>query len=255
MVLALLTGIGRDLRDSIVQLSGELHSQQVRNVRLEDSVARYQVALDSRIHRTVALRQNAGEGPELPVGGRVSSGFTRRRLHPLLQVWRPHRGIDIPARAGTLVHPVVPGRVSTVGRSLGYGLYVVVDHGGGVSTRYAHLRATHVRRGQSVMPDVSIGEVGSTGFSTAPHLHYELMQHGNHLDPLRYSLVVIESVPSSLQRVAARADTSAAPSPAAARSAARRAARSRLIKRSSRIDCAMDAGTCASSSISSGSLE
>jgi murein DD-endopeptidase MepM/ murein hydrolase activator NlpD len=256
--LTLLSGVARDLRNHIWQLSSDLSDERHRNLRLVDSVANYQVALDSRIQRVVTLQRRAGGIADLPIAGRVSSGFTTRRLHPQLNIWKPHRGIDIPARAGTLVHPVVPGRVLQVGRTLGYGLFVEVNHGSGIITRYAHLRATHLRPGQLITPAMSVGEVGTSGFSTAPHLHYEVMQLSRHLDPLAYRLLVIERVPTSFQRVAANATAAAngatlLSSRASRQSSARRTPEPAISVRA----CSSTASSCAppAASVDSGSRD
>lgn len=193
------------VRDQIVNLSSDLHEERRRNVTLADSVAWFHVALDERIQRSVSLQPRTDKPVALPIAGTVSSGFTHKRLHPILRIWRPHRGIDIPAASGTPVRPVVDGRVLSVGRDMGYGLFVDVDHGQGIRTRYAHLQHASVQRGQDVTPETIIGEVGSSGLSSAPHLHYELMQHDRHLDPLAFAMVIVEVVPSSMRRVADRA--------------------------------------------------
>jgi murein DD-endopeptidase MepM/ murein hydrolase activator NlpD len=202
-----LTGVGRNLLGQLTDRTADLFMERNRNLTLADSIVQFQVALEARVKRSVVLQRSVKGRPEMPIAGRVSSRFTSRRLHPLLMTWRPHRGVDIDAPSGTLLHPVVPGRVVKVARNFGYGLFVEVDHGGGVSTRYAHLREAHVRAGQLVRPNMTLGKSGSSGFASGPHLHYEVMKHGRQVDPLTFQLVVLERVPASIERVAAKPDS------------------------------------------------
>ena len=114
---------------------------------------------------------------------RVTSGFAMR-LHPLLQSWRKHNGIDYGAPAGTSVRVVGDGVVEYAGWRNGYGNLVEVRHGGDKTTAYAHLSRIDVRRGQHVDQGQNIGAVGATGWATGPHLHFEFRIHGQHQDPL-----------------------------------------------------------------------
>lgn len=121
----------------------------------------------------------------------VSSGFSRNRLHPILNVRRPHEGIDIVARRGTPVVAAAKGRVIYAGNTGGdYGYMVDIDHGAGVITRYAHLAQNSVviRRGQTVDRWQKIAEVGSTGLVTSPSIHYEVMVNGRAQDPDEFVL-------------------------------------------------------------------
>ena len=94
-----------------------------------------------------------------------------------------HQGVDYAAPKGTPVAVVADGTVVHAGRSGGYGNLVVVDHGGGITTYYAHLSAFGVQEGMRVERGQEIGQVGSTGMSTGPHLHYEIRKDGKYLDP------------------------------------------------------------------------
>lgn len=115
---------------------------------------------------------------------RVSSGFGMR-MHPLLQNWRAHRGVDYSAPSGTPVRTVGDGIVEFAGRQNGYGNTIEVRHSGGRTTLYAHLSKIDVRRGQRVEQGQHIGAVGMTGWATGPHLHFEFRVNGQHQDPLR----------------------------------------------------------------------
>lgn len=100
---------------------------------------------------------------------------------------RGHAGLDIAAPLGTPVKAARSGRVVTAGPTNGpYGTMVILDHGDGMTTRYAHLSAVTVEPGQKVKRDRVIGAIGSTGFSTGPHLHFEVRQDGQLRDPLPY---------------------------------------------------------------------
>lgn len=114
-----------------------------------------------------------------PTSGQVSSGFGPR--------WgRMHQGIDVAAPTGRPITAAKSGKVIVAGSSGGYGNLVVIDHGGGLSTAYAHQSRIAVRVGQPVTQGGLIGFVGSTGFSTGPHLHFEVRVNGVARDPLPY---------------------------------------------------------------------
>jgi murein DD-endopeptidase MepM/ murein hydrolase activator NlpD len=113
---------------------------------------------------------------------RISSVFGMRR-HPILGTMRRHAGTDYAAAAGTPVRALGNGRVIFAGWRGGYGKTVEIRHNNGFVTRYGHLRAFNVRSGQSVSISQTIGQVGSTGLSTAPHLHFEVLVNGVHRDP------------------------------------------------------------------------
>lgn len=106
------------------------------------------------------------------------------RADPILGTQRMHAGVDMAAPAGTAVVAASPGTVAVAGWVSGYGNCVVVDHGGGMQTRYAHLMQIAVGAGQPVQPGTVLGMVGSTGRSTGPHLHYEVRVNGRPINPL-----------------------------------------------------------------------
>lgn len=113
---------------------------------------------------------------------RVTSGFAMR-FHPILKTWRAHKGIDYAAPTGTPIRTVGAGTVEFAGWQNGYGKAVEVRHGNGKSTFYAHMSRIDVRKGQRVEQGQNIGAVGSTGWSTGPHLHFEFRVNGQHRDP------------------------------------------------------------------------
>jgi murein DD-endopeptidase MepM/ murein hydrolase activator NlpD len=118
---------------------------------------------------------------------RVSSGFSRRRMHPVLHRTKAHQGTDFAAPTGTPVWASASGRVVFVGKKGGAGNAVLIDHGGGLRTIYMHLSrfARGLRQGQHVAQKQIIGYVGQTGLATGPHLHFGVTQGGRYIDPLK----------------------------------------------------------------------
>ena len=116
---------------------------------------------------------------------RVSSNFSPRRFHPKLKVWRPHNGVDYAAPTGTPVRATANGTVKKASFSKPNGNYVFLRHPGNYETRYLHFSriAKGMRPGVKVEQGDVIGYVGSTGYSTGPHLHYELLANGKHQNP------------------------------------------------------------------------
>jgi murein DD-endopeptidase MepM/ murein hydrolase activator NlpD len=123
----------------------------------------------------------------LPIDGsiEITSGFGRR-VDPFLRRLAMHAGIDLRGDTGDPVRATAAGTVVHAARHKAYGLMVEIDHGNGLSTRYAHLSAILVKEGARVPARVLIGKIGSTGRSTAPHLHYEVRVDGEAIDPRRY---------------------------------------------------------------------
>jgi murein DD-endopeptidase MepM/ murein hydrolase activator NlpD len=117
---------------------------------------------------------------------RTASGYGLRP-HPIYKIVMPHNGMDFTAPTGTEVYATGDGTISFV-QSLprGYGKHIIIDHGFGYTSTYAHLNDFNVRRGQKVRRGDVIGYVGNTGTSVANHLHYEIQLNGNHVDPVNY---------------------------------------------------------------------
>ena len=114
---------------------------------------------------------------------RITSGF-KMRMHPILQTMRAHQGIDYGAPTGTSVRSIGDGTVVFAGSQNGFGNVIFVKHNAKNTTVYAHLSRINVRQGQSVSQGQNIGAVGSTGWATGPHLHFEFRVDGQHCDPL-----------------------------------------------------------------------
>jgi len=114
---------------------------------------------------------------------RISSSFNLRRKHPIHKKIRAHRGIDYAAPRGTPIFSVGDGRVSRAGYSKANGNYVFIKHGSKYITKYLHLQKRYVKTGQKVKQRTVIGTLGSTGYATGPHLHYEFLVNGVHRNP------------------------------------------------------------------------
>ena len=146
--------------------------------RLEEDMRAYEAVLRER-----------GYTPTVwPVNGTLEAGFGGRRNPFGGPGWEFHSGQDIEAEWGTPVVAGASGRVSFVGWQNGYGQLVVVDHGGGLTTRYGHLSHIDVELNQTVSRGELLGKVGSTGRSTGPHLHYEVRINDVAVNPLQYLL-------------------------------------------------------------------
>jgi len=148
-----------------------------------ESLAAQSAALAAAIREAQAGSTGSGTpsaaGLIWPVDGPVVSGFGMR--------WgRMHEGIDIAATIGTPIHAAASGTVIHAGWLGGYGNLVVVDHGDGLATAYAHASAILVAVGQQVSQGDTLSLVGSTGNSTGPHLHFEVRVNGSAVDPLLY---------------------------------------------------------------------
>jgi len=132
---------------------------------------------------------------------RVTSGFNRKRFHPILKKRRPHLGVDFGARSGTPVQASGGGVVTFAGRKGGHGKYVKVDHPGPYQSSYSHLSKINVKRGQKIKQGQLIGKVGSTGMSTGPHLHYQFWAHGKIVNPMTVKLPRNQPLPVKEKRV------------------------------------------------------
>lgn len=137
-------------------------------------------------------KKNNGKGKNLdpadeflwPVAGAPKTSNAGMRLHPIFKIWRCHAGIDLGASSGAKIRAADDAVVADVGWSTGYGNYVMLAHGKGVTTFYAHMSKKAVSDGESVDRGETIGYVGSTGWSTGPHLHFEVRVDGELYDPM-----------------------------------------------------------------------
>lgn len=146
--------------------------------------------LEKALHAYEAVLRGRGDTPSMwPVQGKLESGFGGRRNPFGGNSYEFHSGQDIDAPWGAPVMAGASGKVTFVGWQNGYGQLVVIDHGGGLTTRYAHLSDINVSPNQTLVRGEFLGKVGSTGRSTGPHLHYEVRINDEPVNPLQYLLI------------------------------------------------------------------
>lgn len=168
------TGLVQQMTNDVERLKSEAVSREESLSELEKLL---QVKKEMLVHT-----------PSIwPVRGWVTSGFGFR-TNPFTGLTQMHEGLDIANRLGTPVIAPADGIVSATGKDISYGNVVVVSHGFGIITHFKHLNKILVGAGQRVKRGDKIAEVGSTGQSTGPHLHYEVRVNGIPVNPLRYIL-------------------------------------------------------------------
>lgn len=130
---------------------------------------------------------------------KVTSKFSNKRKHPVLGYTRAHKGVDFRASTGTPIPAAGAGRVVARGYNRGHGNYIKLRHNGSYETLYAHLSkfVKNVKVGTNVRQGQTIGYVGSTGMSTGPHLHYEIIKDGKHVNPMTVKLPAISNLGSA----------------------------------------------------------
>ncbi len=178
-----------------VEVEAELANQRALLARVKADIAHFEEELDgleaeqARIEQLIKDAQEQeppGPAPSgvfaRPVPGPITSPFGPRR-HPILGYVRMHTGVDMSAGSGTPIKAAEAGNVIHASGFGGYGNTVIIAHGGGLSTLYAHQSRVAVRAGDSVARGEVIGYVGSTGLSTGPHLHFEVRRNGSPIDP------------------------------------------------------------------------
>jgi len=177
-------------------VSDELARQQSLLATLEATIAEFENELDGldaeqdRLEELIRESTDPGDGGttgELirPVPGAITSGFGPRR-HPILGYVRMHTGVDMTAPLGQDIRAAAAGRVIKAGTYGGYGSTVIIDHGGGMATLYAHQSRLLVTTGEQVAAGDVVGEVGNSGLATGPHLHFEVRINGTPVDPEDY---------------------------------------------------------------------
>ncbi len=172
-----LTGV-RSLLDEI---NREIQAAESQHASLEADAERLEAEI-------IALQEKGGTNPGVlgwPVNGRVTSPYGYR-IHPIFGTKKLHTGIDIAGGSGTPIAAAGSGRVILAETYGGYGRAVVIDHGGGLATLYAHQSSIAVSVGQRVSRGDIIGYVGCSGSCTGPHLHFETRENGAKVDPMKY---------------------------------------------------------------------
>ncbi|MEX2256829.1 MAG: peptidoglycan DD-metalloendopeptidase family protein [Acidimicrobiia bacterium] len=190
-----LTGLRTEIEPARAEAAAQEQAEadvvasiQAQKGDFEAELASLQAASDSIAARLRAIGAASGEAGDCqarPVPGEIGSPFGPR-FHPVLHYTRMHTGADMRAGSGTPIHACRSGEVVIAGSQGGYGNAVVVNHGGGMATLYAHQSQIAASVGQQVAAGDVIGYVGSTGMSTGPHLHFEVRLSGNPVDPAPY---------------------------------------------------------------------
>jgi murein DD-endopeptidase MepM/ murein hydrolase activator NlpD len=165
----------------------ELKDQQASLSKLMKDIEAQEKAVDDEIKRLQMERDYVGGELAWPAPGyyRITSEFGMR-FHPVLKYNKLHTGIDIGVPSGSKIVAANDGVVIIAKYNVAYGYYIVIDHGGGISTLYAHNKKLLVSVGQTVKKGQVISYSGSTGYSTGPHLHFEYRINGEYQNPLDY---------------------------------------------------------------------
>lgn len=189
------TKVQQEQKKEQLQIASNRSQELVR--QLERDKASYQKALDdlereSKLIEEEIRRLQSKGGTKPSKLSWPTPGFTRvtsnygSRVHPITRVKSFHTGIDIAASQGSNLHAAASGKVLFAGWRGAYGNAIIIDHGGSMSTFYGHLSAISVKAGQEVKMNEVIGKIGSTGWSTGPHLHFEVRLDGEHTNPRSY---------------------------------------------------------------------
>lgn len=192
-------------------VDGQRHGQpELLGVRYQGSVTRnaFRFAGDT----AEAAVYYDGDGNSLRLAflkaplkfSRMSSGFSMRRYHPVQHRWKAHLGTDYAAPYGTPILAVGDGVVEKAGYTAGNGNYVKIRHNGVYETQYLHMRRILVRKGQRVEQGQTIGEVGSTGLATGPHVCFRFWKNGKQVDHRREEMPSAEPVPAAHRAAFAR---------------------------------------------------
>lgn len=160
----------------IQQSSGEI-SEGLKNLRVPAGLNQEQKVDKEALKETIKST--------LPVDGKITSEFGLR-THPIHGSIRFHHGVDIAAPRGSEIYPIGNGNVIFSGQKSGYGNIVIIDHGDGILSKYAHNESNLVKEGDQVTTDTVIARVGNTGKSTGSHLHFEIVHNGRRVNPLEF---------------------------------------------------------------------
>lgn len=171
----------KDEKGLVQQLKADVERLQSEATSRETSLSELERVLQTK-------REILVHTPSIwPVQGWVTSDFGFR-TNPFTGLTQMHEGIDISNRTGTIVVAPANGFVSDIGSDYAHGKFLIISHGFGMTTRYSHLNKTLVKAGQKVKRGDKIAEVGTTGKTTGPHLHYEVKLNSIPVNPMRYIL-------------------------------------------------------------------
>jgi murein DD-endopeptidase MepM/ murein hydrolase activator NlpD len=187
-----LLGIGGGSFDNTIDFlsySDEINLDET--FKLIDQISR-QIDFEKAQYQVIAKNMSNNEKlyeaipAIIPTNGDYTSSRFGMRIHPILKVRKMHAGMDFVTNVGTPVYAPGNGKVVSVRRNGGYGLEVVIDHGFGYRTKYAHLSKSLVKRRQKIERGQMIAKTGNSGLSTGPHLHYEVSHNGRKLNPSQF---------------------------------------------------------------------
>lgn len=172
---------------------GDLRKKQTDLQKVLNQLEADAAAIEAQIEAYLRAQRESGRsvGPapkgrfQRPCNGRVTSNFGMR-FHPILKKSRLHAGVDFGAPSGSPIWAAQSGEVIAAQRMRGYGNVVIIDHGGGITTTYAHCSRFFVGKGQRVERGQRIASVGATGLATGPHLHFEVRVNGKAVNPMAY---------------------------------------------------------------------
>ncbi len=162
-----------------------LHSNLLRLRNIGCLLAAFLPIYSSMAEPPPMAARNLASSPPLINKSGVSSEFGMR-IDPFSGLWQEHRGIDLMAKSGTPILATNPGKVSFSGYLPGYGNMVEIDHGSGIATRYGHAERVLVKTGDSVQVSQIIAYVGNSGRTTGPHLHFEVSENNNLINPRNF---------------------------------------------------------------------
>lgn len=175
-----------DLMASVSQRMDKLNRQLVMQSKSLDTIQNLASEKEKMLASIPSIKPVRSD--KLKRNIKLLSGFGRR-IHPIHKVWKMHTGIDFSAPKGTAIQATGDGKVVRIERrKSGYGTNVMIDHGYGYKTLYAHMSKVLVKKGQQVKKGQKIGLVGSTGTSTGSHCHYEIIYKGQKINPIHYCL-------------------------------------------------------------------
>lgn len=179
-------GASGDIMASIQQKADKLKWRLAKQSESLDAIAEAAINKEKRFASIPSIKPVRSD--KLARNIKLLSGFGMR-IHPIHKVRKMHTGIDFTAPSGTPIQATGDGVIKRVEkRGSGYGHNVIIDHGFGYQTLYGHMKQIDVKEGQAVKKGDRIGLVGSTGSSTAPHLHYEVIHNGKKVNPIDYCM-------------------------------------------------------------------